>query len=208
MGSCHRQITVQRTSISLHFKALKNYPAAPKTLGNFCVKSGSISGYPTANWPKSWALESPTRPSKNGRITRTPTESYVCGTQVSFRFGSGAVYSDDRYRCADYDDEDEDEDAECGEGGLATTPAPQPCGWANGPGVNRLAFEEASQFVGKFFRGRVAAGRFLLQAFQTDGLKITRDAWIEQPRRNRLVKTRFTMAGSDSAWKGARTVSR
>jgi len=28
-------MTVQRTSSSLHFKALKNYPAAPKTLGEF-----------------------------------------------------------------------------------------------------------------------------------------------------------------------------
>ena len=35
MGSYHRQITVQRTSIALHFRALKNYPAAPKTLGEF-----------------------------------------------------------------------------------------------------------------------------------------------------------------------------
>ena len=35
MGSYHRQITIQRTSISLHFRALKNYPIAPKTLGEY-----------------------------------------------------------------------------------------------------------------------------------------------------------------------------
>jgi DNA-binding transcriptional regulator YiaG len=35
LGTYHRQITVQRTTISLHWRALKNYPAAPKTLGEF-----------------------------------------------------------------------------------------------------------------------------------------------------------------------------
>jgi len=35
LGNYHRQITVQRTSISLHFRALKNFPVAPKTLGEY-----------------------------------------------------------------------------------------------------------------------------------------------------------------------------
>ena len=35
MGIYHRRITVQRPSISLHFRALKNYPVTPKTLGEF-----------------------------------------------------------------------------------------------------------------------------------------------------------------------------
>jgi DNA-binding transcriptional regulator YiaG len=35
LGIYHRQITAPRPSISLHFRALKNYPAAPKTLGEF-----------------------------------------------------------------------------------------------------------------------------------------------------------------------------
>ena len=35
MGIYHRQITVQRTTISRHLRALKNYPVAPKTLGEF-----------------------------------------------------------------------------------------------------------------------------------------------------------------------------
>jgi ribosome-binding protein aMBF1 (putative translation factor) len=35
LGSYHRQITVQRTAISLNFRALKNYPVAPKTLGEY-----------------------------------------------------------------------------------------------------------------------------------------------------------------------------
>ena len=35
MGIYHVQITVQRTSISLHFRALKHYPVAPKTLGEY-----------------------------------------------------------------------------------------------------------------------------------------------------------------------------
>ena len=38
MGIYHRQITVQRISISLHFRALNNYPAAPKTLGEHLRK--------------------------------------------------------------------------------------------------------------------------------------------------------------------------
>ena len=35
LGIYHRQITVQRTSISLQYRALKNYPVAPKTLGEY-----------------------------------------------------------------------------------------------------------------------------------------------------------------------------
>ena len=41
LGIYHRQITVQRTSISLHFRALKNYPAAPKTLGE-CLRQKRV----------------------------------------------------------------------------------------------------------------------------------------------------------------------
>src|SRR2546425_2291415 len=35
LGIYHRQITAPRPSISLHFRALKNYPAAPKALEEF-----------------------------------------------------------------------------------------------------------------------------------------------------------------------------
>src|SRR5207253_1896696 len=101
---------------------------------------------------------------------------------------TGAVDSEDHYRRADDDDEDEDEDqsAERGKDGLAAAPTPGLAGGANGPGVNGLAFEEAAQFVGKFFRGRVTAGRFLLQAFQADGLQIRGHAGIKRTRRHNL----------------------
>ena len=82
------------------------------------------------------------------------------------RLGTGAVGSDDHYRRADDDDENQcdDKSAERGEGRLAATPTPRLAGGANGPGVDRFVLEEASQFVGKFFRGRVAARKFLFQA--------------------------------------------
>src|SRR5438876_11820545 len=101
---------------------------------------------------------------------------------------TGAVDSEERYwRPNDHDEnEDDDKSAECGEGGLAATPTPQPCGWANRVGEDRFVVKEAAQFVGEVFRGRVAAGRFLLEAFQANGLQSARDSWIEQPGRNRF----------------------
>src|SRR5207247_10761021 len=99
-------------------------------------------------------------------------QAHVGGIQVPFRFGTGAVDSEDHYRRTEDDDEDEDEDegAECGEGRLAPTPTPQPCGWPNTTAEDRFVLEKTAQFVGKLFRGRVAAGRFFLEAFQGDGL--------------------------------------
>ena len=101
---------------------------------------------------------------------------------------TGTVDSENRYwRANDNDqEEDEDEGAKCGKGGLASAPTPRLACGANWPGVNRLALEETAQFVRKFFRGRVAASRFLLQAFQADCFEIAWDTWIEQPRRNRF----------------------
>src|SRR5205823_13303933 len=115
------------------------------------------------------------------RVRRQP---HVGSIQIPFRFRTGAVDSDDRYRRANDDNEEEEEDegTERGEGGLVATPTPRLAGGANRPGVNGLALEETAQVVGEFYRGRVAAVRFFLEAFQADGLQIARDTWIKQPR--------------------------
>jgi len=71
LGSYHRQFTVHRTSISLHFRALKNYPVAPKNLGEFLRQKRVDLGLSQRKLAEMLAIGSQIRPSKNGRRTRT-----------------------------------------------------------------------------------------------------------------------------------------
>ena len=77
MGSYHRQIAVQRTSISLHFRALKNYPAAPNTLGEFLRQKRFDLGLSQRKLPEMLAIGiTDTAVEKWEKNQNRPTESH------------------------------------------------------------------------------------------------------------------------------------
>lgn len=54
---CHRTIRLHRSTISLHFRQLRRYPALPRTIGEHLRKKRIDMQLSMLKWQSYWVLE-------------------------------------------------------------------------------------------------------------------------------------------------------